>query len=67
MKKYIQKAIAELKYIYPNGTIAVMNGFIGIRNGDSLLHTFYIGNAYFEIDGIIYTDYAGKHKKLLKI
>ena len=68
MKKYIQRVIAELKFIYPSGEIKVINGFLGIKTeSENLIHTTYLGNAYFEIDGIIYTDYNGDHKKLLKI
>ena len=69
MKKFIQKAIDELKFIYPNMKISVQNGFIGIENGDRLNHTTYIGNTYYEIDGVIYTEYNCKagSKKLMKI
>lgn len=72
MKKYIQGVISELKQIYPNRKIKIVNGFIGCEpdaEGLSLLHSTYIGNAFYEIDGIIYTDYNcnGDHKKLMKI
>jgi len=62
MKKYIQGKIEELKYLYPNEKITVQNGFLGIVNGDRLKHSTYLGNAYFEIDGAIYTDYNTKNK-----
>jgi len=69
MKKYIQGKIEELKYLYPNEKITVENGFLGIATSDRLKHTTYLGNAYFEIDGAIYTDYNGgnKAKKLITL
>lgn len=69
MKKYILGIIAELKYLYPSKKISCINGFIGVLEGERLMHTTYLGNAYFEVDGILYTDYNGKsnHKKVIKI
>jgi len=67
MKKYITNIIEQLKLIYPGEQIAIINGFIGVKSGDRLKHTSYLGNAYFEIDGVIYTDYSGKDKRLLTI
>lgn len=58
MTKYILKLIADLKYLYPSERISVNNGFIGIIQANGRLkHSTYIGNAFIEIDGIIYTDY----------
>lgn len=70
MKKYIQNIIIELKTMYPNERITIENGFIGVDQGKaSLKHSTYIGNAYYDIDGIIYTDYNTKKgsKKLITI
>ena len=68
MKKYVQKIIDELKFIYPNEIISIQNGFIGIKTKEEhLKHTTYIGNQYFELDGFVYTDYNGPSKKLMKI
>jgi hypothetical protein len=69
MKKYIQGVIETLKLIYPNEKIDIENGFIGVKNGDRLKHTTYLGEAYWMIDNVIYTDY-NKHnesKKLMTI
>jgi len=66
MKKYILDKIAELKNLYPNEKISVVNGFLGVVNGERLKHTSYLGNAYFEHDGKIYTDYnTGNKSKLV--
>ena len=70
MKKYIQDIITELNYIYPEKKVTIINGFIGVLNSEGrLFHTSYLGNAYYEIDGSVYTDYNCKKgsKKLLII
>jgi hypothetical protein len=68
MKKYILRIIAELQFLYPSEKITVINGFIGIKtDSGTLKHSTYIGNAFFEIDGIMYTDYNGDHRKLMEI
>ena len=69
MKKYIQSKISELQYLYPDKTIDIVNGFIGVQNGERLQHTSYLGNAYFMLDGVIYTDYNCKNesKKLITV
>ena len=61
MKKYILQKIDELKYLYPGEKINIYAGFIGIENGERLKHTTYLGNAYFMIDNVIYTDYNTKN------
>ena len=69
MKKYIKSIIEQLKYNYPGQRISTRDGFIGIDNGtNALRHSTYIGHAYYEIDGDIYTDYNSKSgEKLLTI
>lgn len=71
MKEFIQRIITELKMIYPNEKISVINGFIGIENKETgrLKHTSYLGNAFYEINGIIYTDCNSKKgvKRVLEI
>ena len=70
MKKYILGIIETLKYLYPNEKMNIVNGFIGIENGERLKHTTYLGNAYFMIKNTIYTDYNSKNgnpKKILTI
>lgn len=69
MKKYIESKVSELKHLYPENKITIVNGFIGVLINERLQHTSYLGNAYFEIDGVVYTDYNCKNssKKVLKI
>ena len=67
MKKHIQSIIEQLKYIYPNEQIAVINGFIGVINGERLKHTSYLGNAYYQIENVIYEENNGKSKKLITL
>lgn len=67
MKKYILEKIDELKYLYPEGNINIINGFLGIENGERLKHTTYLGEAYFMIENVIYTDYNTKNNKAKKL
>lgn len=67
MKKYILEKIDELKYLYPEGKVNIVNGFLGIENGERLKHTTYLGDAYFMIENIIYTDYNTKNNKAKKL
>ena len=67
MKKYILEKIEELKHLYPQGKINIVNGFLGIENGERLKHTSYLGDAYFMIENVIYTDYNTKNNKAKKL
>lgn len=67
MKKYILEKIDELKYLYPEGKINIVNGFLGIENSERLKHTTYLGEAYFMIENVIYTDYNTKNNKAKKL
>lgn len=67
MKKYILEKIEELKNLYPQGKINIVNGFLGIENGERLKHTSYLGEAYFMIENIIYTDWNTKNNKAKKL
>ena len=67
MKKYILGKIEELKYLYPKEKINIINGFLGIENGERLKHTTYLGEAYFMIENVIYTDYNTKNNKAKKL
>lgn len=70
MKKYLLQKIEELKYLYPSEKINIICGFIGVElgsNGENLKHPTYIGDAYFMIDNVIYTDYNTKNDKAKKL
>lgn len=67
MKKFILEKIEELKYLYPERKINIVNGFLGVENNERLKHTTYLGDAYFMIENVIYTDRNTKNNKAKKI
>lgn len=68
MKKYILGVISELKFLYPSERINIVNGFIGVENGERLKHTTYLGDAYYQIDNSVYTDgKTGNGKLVIKV
>ena len=68
MKKYILDKIVYLKMVYPGEKIGISNGFLGIINPDGRVKgSTYLGLAYWEIDGVIYTDYNTKNNKSRKL
>jgi hypothetical protein len=54
----LQKEISKHKElsleIYPNGKMALINGLYGVLVDDKLKNTIYVGNEYYEMDGVIY-------------
>lgn len=60
MKKYIDKLIAELKTKHPGKKITIINGYIGILEGETLSDFTYIGSCYYEMEGEIFVDYHSK-------